>query len=169
MKFDINDLLSGKYTKWLLLAGCAVLLFLILHQFFNLFFFRNVIDFNEGTSAVETTQNKADTEKELQKSALFGEYLPPNMDESSIKQTMLNVKLVGIMYADKIENSQVIIRSAGGEDKNYHLGDKIPGGAIIKRILADGILLEYQGALERLSFPKNELKFEPPARPLIEE
>ena len=51
----------------------------------------------------------------------------------------------------------------------YKIGDKIPGGAIIKRIMAGGVLAERNGALESLSLPKNDLTFEPVAKPLQEE
>ncbi len=102
-------------------------------------------------------------------SSLFGDYVPTDLNEADIKQSMLNVELVGILFADKIEDSQVIIRDAGGEERNYRIGDSISGGAVIKRIMVDGILVEHNGSLERLNLPKQDLSFEPVARPLIEE
>jgi len=169
MKFDISYLWSGKYAKWLLLVGCILFTLMIFYEIIGMFFMHHRIQSVNSTAPIAVAVTKPVTTEERIDSSLFGEYLPPDLDESAIKQTMLNVELLGIMYAEKIEASQVIIRSAGGEERNYRLGDTIPGGAVIKRILVDGILLEYQGTLERFSLPKHELNFEPPARPLIEE
>ncbi|KTC98835.1 type II secretion system protein N [Legionella erythra] len=99
---------------------------------------------------------------------LFGDYVPVSMDET-IKQSMLDVDLVGIMYSTAPEDSQVLLRSGGGEEKSYRVGDTLPGGAVIKRIGQDGIVVLHNGTLESLSLPKNELRFEEPAKPLLEE
>ncbi|MDI1351663.1 MAG: type II secretion system protein N, partial [bacterium] len=86
-----------------------------------------------------------------------------------VKKSRLNLTLVGILLGDKMEDSQVIIRSADGEEQTYRIEDKIPGGALIKRIMAGGVLVERNGALESLSLPKNDLTFDPVPKPLIEE
>ena len=101
--------------------------------------------------------------------ALFGDYVPINLSEADIKQSMLDVELVGIMYSANEKESQVIIRAGGGEEKSYLIGDTLPGGAVIKRISEKGVVVLHNGALESLSLPKNELIFEAPAKPLIEE
>lgn len=103
----------------------------------------------------------------LFKTALFGTYLPNDM--ATIKQSMLDVKLVGLMVANNEQESQVIIQTANGLDKVYLVGDRLPGGAIIKRIHDTGIVILYKGALESLTLPKNELTFEAPAKPLKDE
>lgn len=82
---------------------------------------------------------------------------------------MLDAEIVGIMFDDNEEYSQVIIKVGGGPEKVYSIGDSLPGGAIIKRISPDAIVVLHNGALESLSLPKNELIFEAPAKPLIEE
>jgi len=101
--------------------------------------------------------------------ALFGSYVPVNLGDADIKQSQLDVELVGIMYANKEQDSQVIVRTAGGEEQFYMIGDTLPGGAVIKRITKQGIVVLHNGALESLSLPKNELNFDAPAKPLIEE
>lgn len=97
--------------------------------------------------------------------ALFGDYVP-NLADGDIKQSMLDFQVVGILYAPSEKDSQVIIRPGGGEDKYYFVGDTLPGGAIIKRISAKAVVVLHKGALESLSLPKNELIFDPPAKPL---
>lgn len=101
--------------------------------------------------------------------ALFGDYVPANLSDAEIKQSMLDVQVVGIMFSDKEENSQVIIRTNNGEEKYYVVGDTLPGGAVIKHISAQGVVVLHNGALESLSLPKNELIFDGPAKPLIGE
>jgi general secretion pathway protein C len=96
----------------------------------------------------------------------FGDYVPQNLDDKDVKQSMLDLTVVGIMFADKEDASHVIIRMAGGREQTFSVGDSLPGGAIIKRITPDGILIKRNGALESLSLPKNTLIFEAPAKPL---
>lgn len=102
-------------------------------------------------------------------SALFGTYLPNNLSDADIKQSMLDVEVVGIMYSSKENESQVILKAGGGEEQYYLVGDKLPGGAVIKRITEKTVVVLHNGALEKLSLPKNELIFIAPAKPLIKE
>ncbi|WED43958.1 type II secretion system protein N [Legionella cardiaca] len=101
--------------------------------------------------------------------SLFGDYVPANLTETEIKQSMLDAEVVGIMFDSDENQSQVIIRAGGGQEKIYSIGDSLPGGAIIKRISPNGVVVLHNGALESLSLPKNELTFDAPAKPLIEE
>ncbi|MBA3536247.1 MAG: general secretion pathway protein GspC [Tatlockia sp.] len=101
--------------------------------------------------------------------AVFGDYVPANLSEADIKQSTLNVQVVGIMFAAKENESQVILRVGGGKEDYFVVGDILPGGAIIKRISPEGVVVLHDGALESLSLPKNELIFEVPAKPLIKQ
>ncbi|MDI9819464.1 MULTISPECIES: type II secretion system protein N [unclassified Legionella] len=103
------------------------------------------------------------------KTPLFGDYVPVNLLDTEVKQSMLDAEVLGVLFSNKEEDSQVIIRVGGGPEKTYVTGDSLPGGAIIKRISPNGIVVLHNGALESLSLPKNELTFELPAKPLIEE
>ena len=96
----------------------------------------------------------------------FGDYVPKNLSDADVKQSMLDLTVVGIMFADSEEASHVIIRAANGREKTFGVGDSLPGGAIIKRITPDGVLISRNGALESLSLQKKALIFEPPAKPL---
>ena len=82
---------------------------------------------------------------------------------------MLNVNLVGVLLGNTMDESQVIIQSANGEEQTYKIDDMIPGDAVIKKIMANGVLVERNGTLESLSLPKNDLTFEAVAKPLIGE
>lgn len=121
------------------------------------------------SAAIKTNQQKITPNSPLFTTALFGAYVPTNLSEADIKQSLLDVEIVGIMFSENGRDSQVIIHTADGEEKFYLVGDTLPGGAIIKRISQKGIVVLHNGALESLSLPKNELLFEGPAKPLIEE
>ncbi|MBI2785858.1 MAG: general secretion pathway protein GspC [Legionella longbeachae] len=169
MKFDLHFLVSAKYARWIAIALISLFSILILVECSSLMLSPlNLRPLPESKKEVQVIA-KQNTNQAILHTSLFGVYVSKNLNESSVKKSMLNVTLVGILYANKIKNSQVIIRSASGEERTYKLGDKIPGDAVIKRIMMNGILVERQGALESLSLPKNELIFEPVAKPLKEE
>jgi general secretion pathway protein C len=98
--------------------------------------------------------------------AFFGDYVPKTLNDSGVKQSMLDLTVVGIMFSDEEGESHVIIRTATGVEKTFYVGDSLPGGALIKRITLDGVLIQQKGSLESLIFPKNALIFEPPPKPL---
>ncbi|MGQ3889489.1 type II secretion system protein N [Legionella sp. CNM-1927-20] len=99
---------------------------------------------------------------------LFGDYIPV-INEADIKESTLDVELVGIMFSLNPEASQVIIKDTTGEERSYLVGDTLPGGAVVKRINENGVVVLYNGSLESLSLPKIELLFNKPAKPLISE
>ncbi len=170
MKFDIHYLLSPRYAKWIIISLISLFSVLIIFEYASLFF-----SYQQSSPSVEMGGGspegsaKRESFSALLNTSLFGVYVPNDLNEDSVKKSMLDVTLVGILLADKIEESQVIIRSSSGEEKTYNLGDKIPGGAVIKRIMAGAVLVERNGNLESLSLPKNDLTFEPVAKPLKEE
>ncbi len=98
---------------------------------------------------------------------LFGDYVPNNLSEGDVKRSILNVTVVGIMLASQESLSQVIIRSANGREQSFRVGDALSSGVVIKRITSDGVLVNRNGELESLTFPKNDLIFEAPPKPII--
>lgn len=167
MKFDLHYLLSAKYAQWMSLALIVLFSALFLLECTALRFSPVSLPAVQEKNIPVTT--KQDSFESILNSSLFGVYVPNDLNENSVKKSMLNVTLVGILFADKMDDSQVIIRSAKGEEKTYRIGDTIPGDAVVKRIMASGVLVEHHGTLESLSLPKNELTFEPVAAPLKEE
>ncbi|MBA2650145.1 MAG: general secretion pathway protein GspC [Legionella sp.] len=169
MKFDPQLMFSTKYAGRTSTVLILLFLILILYQLASYFFA------NENaallTPVSQNTQRpvKKESTDYLKNSSLFGVYVPENVNEVIIKKSMLDLTLVGILLANKVADSQVIIRSAGGTEKNYKLGDTLPGGVLLKRITSQGILVEHEGKLESITLPKDELLFEPVSKPLKEE
>lgn len=166
MTFDFHFFWSPRHAKWIILGLISLFVLLILVESVTLFTLS--VSPSEGSSSVEVESGKTkeDAFQYLLTSSLFGEYYPKDLGAAYVKKSMLNVTLVGILYAEPLENSQVIIRSASGDEITYKIGDKLPGGAVIKRIMSDGILVAREGLLESLSLPKMDLNFEPVSEPL---
>lgn len=114
-----------------------------------------------------TQYSTQDNLNQALQSPIFRVYVPQNLADGNVKRSLLNVRVVGVMFASREDESQVILRLSSGEEQSFRVGERLPEGALIKRITQDGILIEYQGVLESLSLPKQELNFEPPAKPLI--
>lgn len=99
--------------------------------------------------------------------AFFGDYVPKNINDGEVKQSMLDLKVVGIMSARQEDNSNVVIKVADGEEKTYRLGDELPGDAVIKKITPTLVLILRKGTLESLGLSKNTLNFEAPPKSLL--
>lgn len=165
MKLDIHTFLSSKHAKWLILSLISLFCFSILYTYSKLFWSFTELQPNPTEEQV-IAPTKKDSFDSLLHSALFGTYVSNDLTSGNVKKSMLDITLVGILFGDSASDSQVIIRTANGEEQNYKIDDKIPGGALIKRIMADGILVEHNGSLESVILPAEELNFEPVAKPL---
>lgn len=165
MKFDYHYLWSAKYAKWIIIALISLFSILIVLEVFSLFSIGDSQPSASDSNPSLSSSSGDDSYQHILKASLFGLYL----DEAHVKKSMLNVTLVGILFAEPVEESQVIIRLASGDEKVYKVGDDLPGEVTLKRILADGILVERLGVLESISLPKESLNFEPAPKPLKEE
>lgn len=96
----------------------------------------------------------------------FGDYIPIDIASANVKATMLDLKIVGILFSSKNATSQVIIQTSGGAQKTYFVGDTVTKGVVIRKITPEGVLLAHHGLLESLSLPNEALSFEPQPKPL---
>ncbi|KTD63361.1 type II secretion system protein N [Legionella spiritensis] len=168
MKIDFLSFWSPKeYDKKIAVAVFFIFLVLFLWQMLDIF--QAVETDTPSNTPTRVEQAGISVKSPLFTASLFGEYIPVNLNDGDIKQSMLDAEIVGIMYSSQEKNSQVLIRIGGGEEKTYVVGDKLPGGAIIKRISPDSVVVLHNGSLESLSLPKIKLRFEEPAKPLFKE
>lgn len=100
---------------------------------------------------------------------IFGDYIPKALVDLNVKPSGLNMALVGVLFSPKQKGSQALISVANNPANTYVVGDTLPGDVKIKQITPDGVVLEHAGELESLSLPKDELTFDPPPKPLVEE
>ena len=151
---------------------CLVLALLLIWQLttgINKLWFTKNEPANQNAEQVDVGNEEAPDQNKGLQAYFFGEFVPKDLTVSNVKRSMLDMDVVGIIFAKDEKDSQVILRTATGEEKPFGVGDSLPGGAVMKRITPEGVLVNSNGELESLSFPKNELIFGKPPIPLNEE
>ena len=97
----------------------------------------------------------------------FGKYTPHAVVNAGGERSKINVSIIGILYASDENASQVLIDVPGHDNKVFKVGDTLPGGAMIKRISPEGIVVMRGESMENLSLPTNQLNFAPPLQPMV--
>lgn len=72
-------------------------------------------------------------------------------------QTKLNLVLRGVIASKSQEEALAIIATRGGDEKGYSPGERLPGGAELKEIYADRVILQHRGRLETLMLERKLL------------
>lgn len=67
--------------------------------------------------------------------------------------------LEGILYDERVDERQAILKDDSGETKSYHIGDILPQGGMIKAIARDHIEIEAQGVRQQIKFPEYPASF----------
>ncbi len=108
------------------------------------------------TSASPPTPRWAET---INAAALWGR--PAITDGTQAQDTRLPLTLRGVLAGAGL----AMISASGQAERVYHVGDDLPGGARLRAVHADHVLLERAGVLERLSLPKRGLPASASAAP----
>ncbi len=105
-------------------------------------------------------QTRADSlAKSIAALNLFGQMeaaKPPSKTAPVVRETRLNLVLRGVI-ATHGKSARAIIYSPSGSDrgeKPYSIDDKLPGGATLKEIHSDHIVLLHNGRYETLRLPR---------------
>lgn len=69
-------------------------------------------------------------------------------------ETRLQLQLLGVTVADSPEYSSAIIAPKGGRGEFYPIDGKVQGGATLKEVHSDRVILSNRGKLETLKFEK---------------
>ena len=86
---------------------------------------------------------------------LFGQVgatLRPAMIEAP--ETQLNLTLLGTFTADQPDAGLAIVADESGDQNAYGAGDELPGGATLREVHLNRVVIEYQGRLESLSLER---------------
>ncbi len=76
-------------------------------------------------------------------------------DREKVPETKLNLTLKGVLAAKPMERASAIIaKGTSGKEDIFSVGDKIPGGILIKEIHPEYVVLERNGRLETLKLQK---------------
>ncbi|MCP4409060.1 MAG: type II secretion system protein GspC [Gammaproteobacteria bacterium] len=124
---------------------------------------------SKPSHARQSRSNKPKYATQIANLHLLGRASKPQVqDIPDAPKTRLNLNLRGVLASDD-ENAMAIIASGGANERFYHLGDAIPGGATLKAVYPDRVLLERNAQMETLPLPKSEntgieiAKTQPPA------
>ena len=149
---------------------CAVLVVLITWDWgAGIRLFSRLNDSAQSRIEDSKKQEAVGHESTLQSSvnqSLFGEYVPNSLDAAGVRQSMLDLKVVGVLFALNENDSQVLLQKPDGQEQFFRVGDTLSDGSMIKRITTEGVLVLRAGELERLSLPKEELQFRTAGTPL---
>jgi len=114
------------------------------------------------TRAVTNTNN---TYKQLPNWHLFG-VVQKNVPKAVVQptpvapkeapDTQLRLTLKGVMASPDMMDAWAIVADRMGNEDSYGVDSNLPGGAILKEIYSDRIILEHNGRLETLRLPKTD-------------
>jgi len=79
----------------------------------------------------------------------------PSVD--SLPETQLNLTLSGVVASGSVTGGGAIIAAPGGVEAFYTINAQLPGGAMLKEVHPDRVVLERNGRLETLRLPKEGL------------
>lgn len=89
---------------------------------------------------------------------LFGTAAAPEVVSAAqapeAPETRLNLTLTGVYATGEGHNALAIVASGGRTEQFYRVGDSVAGGATLKAVYPDRIILERNGRLETLRLPK---------------
>lgn len=102
--------------------------------------------------------SKQRPEREIVETHLFGTAQAraiQSQQAPEAPETRLNLTLKGV-YATGNDDALAIISSGGRDEEFYKVGDSIPGGAKLKAVYGDRVILERNAQLETLKLPKGK-------------
>ncbi|MCR9192646.1 MAG: general secretion pathway protein GspC [Gammaproteobacteria bacterium] len=167
---DMEDKFLRPITAQMIFLLAALLLgYEVLSGAFS--YYRIHLELKQSTQSQSkpTMSKKSEAIQKTLGAQIFGDYTPKNLVDLDMKPSGLNLTLVGVVFSPQPQESQAIIKLPNGNARTFSLGDQVSGGAKIKQITPDGVVLERDGELESLSLPKNALTFEPLPKPLKED
>ena len=111
------------------------------------------------TAISKTTPPAVNIARQVAGYHLFGraEVIANSNSPTVAPQTKLNLVLHGVIASSNQEDAVAFIATRGGEEKSYSPGDKLPGGAELREIYEDRVILGHSGRLETLMLQRNEL------------
>jgi general secretion pathway protein C len=151
---QINQRLAA-VVSLLLIVACAYLLAEISWMFFPQGE-ENIRPVQKSTQSVINKQTQQNNFKKLTMANIFG--LSEKVvvqKQAKVPETKLNLSLKGVLAARPMERASAIIaQGKSGKEDIYSVGDRIPGGVLIKEIHPEHVVLERNGRLETLKLQK---------------
>ncbi len=82
---------------------------------------------------------------------------PTVAPETRLKLTLFGVVAARDNASSNVDDARAIIAGPDGKAKSIPVGGQVPGGAQLKEIYADRVILMRNGAFETLKLPKEKL------------
>jgi general secretion pathway protein C len=73
-------------------------------------------------------------------------------------ETRLNLELQGVFIASVAANSSAIVAERNKDGELFHIGDRLPGNAVLDAVFNDHILLKRGGSVEKLMFSDSAIR-----------
>jgi general secretion pathway protein C len=124
----------------------------------------NGIDlYSNTTQTTQTTdslnqQRSEDKQRDYNISSfkLFGDALAPTkvaiVETEKLPETTLKLRLTGVLAGKNNLQAGALIEGPDRQTRSYRIEEEVPGGAILKQVFPDRVVLERSGRLENLIF-----------------
>ena len=112
------------------------------------------------TVASKTGDVAASTQKDIAQWHLFGKVdlsAPAPVVEQPLVETALPLELRGILGSTDASQARAIIAEQARDESFYSIGGSLPGGATLKEIHNDYVILLRGGRMETLRLPKDKI------------
>lgn len=113
------------------------------------------------TPAVAPSQSDGiSLSREIVARHLFGQAQTANTGQAAaaIPETQLKLVLRGVMASKDPHTATAIVADPSGHEDFYTMGKELPGGAILKEVHAQHVVLSRGGRFETLRLPEDALK-----------
>ena len=116
----------------------------------------NAIPLQQNKKSVVDMQAQQNNFRQLTSANIFGvSEKAVSQKQTKAPETKLNLTLKGVLAAKPMERASAIIaQGKSGKEDIYSVGDRVPGGVLIKEIHPEYVVLERNGQLETLKLQK---------------
>lgn len=112
-----------------------------------------------STKAMPPAETKQ-TIRDIASFNLFGSTLltkeKPVIVPKTLPKTSLKLKLTGVLASPSPDEASALIEGPDRDTENYGINDELPGGATLKQVYPDRVVIERSGRLENLVFVESK-------------
>jgi general secretion pathway protein C len=113
---------------------------------------------------ISNTQTHAKNDTVIHATTIPDQHLFGQSLTSDVPVTSLQFRVTGIVKVDNEHGrsvSKAYISETGQPSKIYQVGDSLPYGVKVYAINSDAVILQNDGAIEKLPLPREQLQFKP--------
>ena len=163
----LNLLLKDKNQKLMAFITTSLLI-LVLGNYLGVIYWQIKVDKPDVSNQLiaqvfKPTVNTANKQQPIAPLHLFGkanQVVPVNVVKKTTVAPIsrLNLTLKGVFASEPADSSLAIISSGRQDELMYAVGETLPGGATLKEVYNDKVIIERNGSLETLLLSLNEAK-----------